>query len=138
MADSITTTVLSACATVNSKISNLPLKDGQLIFIQDKQTIALDFGGKRKFYKQIEELATEEARTSMLAPVADLYYFVVETAVLWTYRDGWVQITTSPKDINAIEKSAKDYADEVSNLMTGTLDENGDIIIMLNERIFEI
>lgn len=74
----------------------------------------------------------------MLAPVADLYYFVVETAVLWTYRDGWVQITTSPKDINAIEKSAKDYADEVSNLMTGTLDENGDIIIMLNERIFEI
>lgn len=131
MADSTITTVLSACATVNSKISDLPLKDGQLIFIQDKQTIALDFGGKRKFYTEIQELATEEARTSMLAPVAGLYYFVVETSVLWTYRDDWVQITTSPADI-------KKYADEVSNLMTGTLDEDGNIVIMLNERIFQI
>lgn len=138
MADSSVTTVLSACATVNSKMSDLPLKDGQLIFIQDKQTIALDFGGKRKFYKQIEELATEEARTSMLAPVAGLYYFVVETAVLWTYQNGWVQITTSPKEISNIEKAAKDYADEVSNLMTGTLDEDGNVIITLDERIFKI
>ena len=106
MADSSVTTVLSACATVNSKMSDLPLKDGQLIFIQDKQTIALDF--------------------------------VVETAVLWTYQNGWVQITTSPKEISNIEKAAKDYADEVSNLMTGTLDEDGNVIITLDERIFKI
>lgn len=91
--------VLSVCATVRSKLSDLPLKDGQLIFVRDKHKIALDFGGKRTFYNQIEELATDGARTSILAPVTGCYYFVIETAVLWTYQNGWVQITTPPKDV---------------------------------------
>lgn len=99
MADLTTNPVLSACATVGSKLPDLVIKDGQLIFVQDKHKIALDFGGKRTFYNQIEELATEGARMSMLAPVAGLFYFVIETAVLWTYRNGWVQLTTPPKEI---------------------------------------
>ena len=99
MADTSMKTVLSVCATVGSKLSDLSIKDGQLIFVQDKHKIALDFGGKRVFYNQIEELATENARKSMLAPVAGLFYFVVETAVLWTYRDGWVQLTTPPREV---------------------------------------
>ena len=99
MADLTTKPVLSVCATVGSKLPNLVIKDGQLIFVQDKHRIALDFGGKRVFYNQIEELATEAARTSMLAPVAGLFYFVIETAVLWTYRDKWVQLTTPPKEV---------------------------------------
>lgn len=99
MADLTTKPVLSVCATVGSKLPDLVIKDGQLIFIQDKHKIALDFGGKRVFYNQIEELATDAVRTSMLAPVAGLFYFVIETAVLWTYRDKWVQITTPPKEV---------------------------------------
>ena len=99
MADSNTQTVLSVCATVGSKLPDLVINDGQLIFVQDKHKIALDFGGKRTFYNRIEELATEGARTSMLAPVTGLFYFVIETAVLWTYQDGWVQITTPPKEV---------------------------------------
>ena len=99
MADLTTKSILSACATVGSRLPDLVIKDGQLIFVQDKHKIALDFGGKRTFYNQIEELATEGARTSMLAPVTGLFYFVIETAVLWTYRDKWVQITTPPKEI---------------------------------------
>ena len=99
MADLTTKPVLSACATVGSKLPDLVIKNGQLIFVQDKHKIALDFGGKRVFYNQIEELATDGARVSMLAPVAGLFYFVIETAVLWTYQNGWVQITTPPKEI---------------------------------------
>ena len=99
MADLTTKSILSACATVGSRLPDLVIKDGQLIFVQDKHKIALDFGGKRTFYNQIEELATEGARTSMLAPVTGLFYFVIETAVLWTFRDKWVQITTPPKEI---------------------------------------
>lgn len=99
MADSTTKTVLSVCATVGSKLPDLPIKDGRLTFVHDKHKIALDYGGKRTFYNQIEELATDGARTSMLAPVTGLFYFVIETAVLWTYQDGWVQITTPPKEV---------------------------------------
>lgn len=99
MADSITQTVLSVCATVGSRLSDLTIENGQLIFVRDKHKIALDFGGKRTFYNCIEELATDGARISMLAPVTGLYYFVIETAVLWTYQNGWVQITTPPKEV---------------------------------------
>lgn len=99
MADLTTTPVLSVCATVGSKLSDLTIVDGQLTFVRDKHKIALDFGGKRTFYNQIEELATEQARVSLLAPVTGLFYFVIETAVLWTYQNGWVQITTPPKEI---------------------------------------
>ena len=99
MADLTTKPVLSVCATVGSRLSDLVIKDGQLTFVRDKHKIALDFDGKRTFYNQIEELATEGARTSMLAPVTGLYYFVIETAVLWTYRDRWIQITTPPKEV---------------------------------------
>lgn len=99
MADSTTKPVLSVCATVGSKLPDLVIKDGQLIFVQDKHKIALDFGGKRIFYNQIEELATDGARTSMLAPVVGRFYFVIETAVLWRYQDRWIQITTPPKEV---------------------------------------
>jgi len=99
MADLTIQPVLSVCATVGSKLPDLVITDGQLIFVQDKHKIAFDFGGKRNFYNQIEELATEQERKSLLAPVTGLYYFVIDTAVLWTYRDGWVQLTTPPKEI---------------------------------------
>lgn len=99
MADLTTMPVLSVCATVGSKLADLTIKNGQLIFVHDKHTIALDYNGKRTFYNCIEELATEGARISMLAPVTGRYYFVIETAVLWTYRNGWIQLTTHPEDI---------------------------------------
>jgi len=97
--------IFSAIATVGSRLKDLSIKDGQLIFVQDKHLIALDFGGKRTFYSQIQEVVTEQERKAILAPVNGLYYFVVETAVLWTYRDAWVQITTPPEEIVCIGKS---------------------------------
>lgn len=110
MSDMNTTPILSAYATVGSRVSDLRILDGQLIWVQDKRMIALDFGGKRTFYTQIEELATDGARTSMLAPVTGIFYYVVETAVLWTYQDGWVQITSTPDDIINLVESTVDAA----------------------------
>lgn len=136
MADLNTMPVLSVLTTVKSKLSDLAIKDGQLIFVRDKQEIVLDYGGNRKIYKQIENLATELDRTSILAPVTGLYYFVVETSVLWTYQDGWVQITTPPKDVSAAEKAAKDYADTLSKRVTGSVDEDGNYIITFDEQFW--
>ena len=99
MADLTTKTVLSVCATSSNRLKDLEIKNGQLIFVQDKERIAFDFGGKRKFYNQIEELNTDKERVEMTSPVNASYYFVVETAVLWTYRDEWIQLTTPPEEI---------------------------------------
>lgn len=70
-----------------------------MIFVHDKHKIAMDLGGKRKFYNSITELETEADRTGLLAPVSGGYYFVIATAVLWTYQNGWVQITHKPEEI---------------------------------------
>ena len=99
MADLTTKSVLSVYATVESNLANLAVKDGQLIFVRDKHKIALDFDNKRTVYHQIQELATEGARTSLLAPISGAYYFVLDPGVLWKYQDGWIQITTPPSEV---------------------------------------
>ena len=99
MADTTIRTALSVCATTSSRLPDLAIKNGQLIFIQDKCRIAFDFGDSRKFYNQIIELATDSERIAIEEPVAGSYYFVIETAVLWTYQDRWVQLTTTPEEI---------------------------------------
>lgn len=102
MADLSNYPVLSVCATIGSKLPDLVIKDGQLIFVRDKHKIALDYNGKRVFYNQIEELDTDQDRLSILAPVAGQYYFVISTAVLWTYQNGWIQVTVPPEEIVCI------------------------------------
>lgn len=99
MADLTTKSVLSVCATTSSRLQDLSIKNGQLIFIQDKCRIAFDFGNSRKFYNQINELATDEERLKLEEPVAGSYYFVIDTAVLWAYQDKWIQLTTKPEEI---------------------------------------
>ena len=100
MADTTSTKpVLSVCATTASKVRELSIKDGQLIFVHDTGKIALDFGGKRVFYNQIIELSTEQERATLLAPISGKYYFIIETAVLWTYQSDWIQITTPPDEV---------------------------------------
>jgi hypothetical protein len=91
--------ILSVIGTVKSRLPDLAIKNGQLIFVQDSPTIALDFNGKRTFYNEIITISTEEQRQNMLAPISGSYYFVVESAVLWTYQTQWIQITTKPQDI---------------------------------------
>ena len=98
MADTTTKSVMSLVATSSSRIRDLVIKDGQLIFIQDLGRIAFDFKGKRVFYNQIVELETEADRLALEQPL-DGYYFVIDTACLWMYKNGWIQITEKPQEI---------------------------------------
>ena len=98
MADTTTRQVMSLIATSSSKIRELVIKDGQLIFMQDVGRIAFDFKGKRVFYNQIVELETEAERLDLNSPLNG-YYFVINTACLWMYKNGWIQITEKPQEI---------------------------------------
>ena len=98
MADTTTKSVMSLIATTSSRIRDLVIKDGQLIFIQDLGRIAFDFKGQRVFYNQIVELNTEEERLALDSPLSG-YYFVIDKACLWFYQDGWIQITEKPEEI---------------------------------------
>jgi hypothetical protein len=96
-----TKNILSLIATSSSRIKDLVIKDSQLIFIQDLGRIAFDFKGKRVFYNQIVELQTETERAKLDSPLSG-YYFVIDTAVLWFYQDGWMQITGRPQEVVSI------------------------------------
>jgi hypothetical protein len=98
MVDTNTKSVMSLIATTSSRISDLVIKDGQLIFIQDLGRIAFDFKGQRVFYNQIVELETEAERLALKSPL-DGYYFIIDSACLWFYQSGWIQITEKPEEI---------------------------------------
>ena len=94
--------IMQLVATNSSRIRALPIKDGQLIFIQDSGRIAFDYSGKRKFYNQIVELETEADRL-MLSDPLDGYYFVIGSGCLWFYKDEWIQITEKPENVLFID-----------------------------------
>lgn len=107
-------TILSVVETTASRLPDLSIKNGQLIFVKDSQKIALDIDNKRTFYNQTVVLQTESERSSLLAPIVGLFYFVIETTILWTYQtEGWIQITTPP---SAIEQTAAIDTDDILNL----------------------
>lgn len=137
MADTNTYPILSVCATIGSKLSDLAIKNGQLLFVHDKHKIALDQNDKRTFYNQIEELTTEQERKALLAPVTGFYYFVIDTAVLWRYSGEWVQITTPPEEIVFIGVelpelgSAKTlYVDKTNKEISVWDDESGEYVVV--------
>lgn len=124
MADNTNTNpILSLYATTGEQVKNLPIKDGNLIFVQDKHRIALDFGGKRRFYNQIEELNTEAERQSLLAPISGMYYFIIDTATLWTYQSEWIQITSKPEEIVFIGATLPELGNE-QTLYVNKADKN--------------
>lgn len=113
MADTTTVNpILSLYATTGERVKELPIENGQLIFVQDKHRIAFDFGGKRRFYNQIIELNTETERQSLLAPVSGMYYFIIDTATLWTYQSQWIQITSKPEEIVFIGATIPELGNE--------------------------
>ena len=96
--------VPSVIVTKSGRLSDLGIKNGQVIFIQDKQRVALDWGDSRKFYNQIELLETDNDRQALQSPIEDGFYFVVGTAVLWNYHNGeWVSTTSAPQSIQFID-----------------------------------
>ena len=94
--------VMNLVATSSSRIRQLPIKNGQLVFIQDLGRIAFDFNDTRVFYNQIVELETEVDRLTLKEPL-DGYYFVIDTACLWFYKGGWTQITEKPESVLFID-----------------------------------
>ena len=102
MADTTNKSILSLIATKSSRIKDLVIKNGQLIFIQDLGRIAFDFNDKRVFYNQIVELEKEVDRLNLESPLSG-YYFVIDTGVLWFYKEEWIQITEKPKEVICID-----------------------------------
>ena len=113
--------MMSIIATTSERISELVIKNGQLIFVHDIGRIALDYNGKRTFYNQIIELSTEQERLNT-EPINGKYYFVIETGILWRYFNEWKPITSNSdetvfigNELPELGKVGTIYADTTEN-----------------------
>jgi len=89
--------MMSVVVTKSDRIKDLAIEDAQLTFIQDKRMIAFDWGGTRRFYSDIIEIDSDAERRAMTNPDTG-FYFVLETAVMWSYHGKWQQMTTPPTE----------------------------------------
>lgn len=128
-------------ATSSSRIRDLAINDGQLIFMRDIGRIAFDFKGKRDFYNQIVEIETEAERQKLVSPLNG-YYFVIDTAVLWSYKNGWIQITEKPQEVifigvefPALGQEGKLYANttEGAEHISVWNDASGDYVVVADK-----
>lgn len=107
-------TITKFINTSSARLPELPIVKGQIIFSKDERTIYVDTDvDVRTPFRQIFELDTELARTSLSIPLKG-FYFVKETLVLWRYDDKWTPITVSPKQQIVFDKKANfpDVGDE--------------------------
>lgn len=59
--------------TTSTKINELPVEDGQIIFVPDMSTIGLDMHGQRFFYQTIKSFDTEAQRAETPFPIVGFY-----------------------------------------------------------------
>ena len=68
------TATIKFITTVDSKLSQLGIENGQLIFTSDTRKIYLDSKDIRTEYSQIIPLAKEEDRLNYLSPITGFYF----------------------------------------------------------------
>ena len=86
--------VVKLYRTKSERLSQLPVRNGNIIFVSDTRQICLDADGLRIPYDPIKIFDTEKERAEC-DPVTG-FYFVNETNVLWRYADkAWTQLTPS-------------------------------------------
>lgn len=92
-----TSTVLSVIGTTGERVRELPIADGQLVFIHNRNRIAFDFKGTRTFYNQVEVLESESDRSAIVTPV-DGYYFCIDSAIFYEYKDNTWTARVTPAE----------------------------------------
>lgn len=92
------TAIVKFVSTVDSKLSQCQVENGQLIFVSDTRRIYLDFNNIRTEYSQFIILGKESDRVNYLTPITS-FYFIKETKTFWRYENGeWVLLTSPPKE----------------------------------------
>lgn len=90
-----TNTRVTIVKSNKSLLESTPVNNGAVYFIQDTKELFFDFESTRTEIKDILTLAADDERTSILFVPLNKFYFVLDTQVLWFYKDGtWYQVTS--------------------------------------------
>lgn len=82
--------------TNKSLLGTTDISNGCVYFVDDTKELFFDFDSKRSEVKDILVLEKESERTSILFVPLNKFYFILETKILWFYKDGtWYQVSQS-------------------------------------------
>ena len=86
--------------TSPDKVSEIEIKKGNLIFVEDERTIYLDNDDTRVAYQQIMSLQNDEDRVVLTSRLVPGFYFVLSNNILWRLDANrqWIQITERPSE----------------------------------------
>lgn len=106
---------LNLIETIQTKLSTLTKKDGQLIVIRDNASLYVDLDGARIYISDWIDVSTDEERLAMLTPLSNKYYYVVETNKIWRYISGSWLLVTKDNFVDANRKIAGiDLKDDIT------------------------
>lgn len=104
--------VVKLYRTKSERLPQLPVRNGNIIFVSDTRQICLDADGLRIPYDPIKIFDTEKERAEYEEPVTG-FYFVSDTNVLWRYADkAWMQLTPSNLTPIVYGKIVSDFPQE--------------------------
>ena len=108
--------------TTSAKMNDLPVEDGQIIFVPELSTIAMDLYGQRFYYQMIKSFDTDAQRIATPFPIIG-FYWVEETETLWRWNQRWTKVSSS-NDSSVVEaEKEEDFPQEgVSNTLYYTDD----------------
>lgn len=99
--------------TTSKYLDTLPVKNGNIIFVSDINTVCLDMHNRRTTYTTIYTFGTDWDRQHWNDPQSG-FYFVKNTNILWRYDEdrGWRQITASGLNPVIISQSKEEFPEE--------------------------
>ena len=83
--------------TTSDKVSEIPVRAGNVVFVKDTREVCVDDDEGRKYYSDIITLNTEAQRLALSTPLTG-FYFVEDTGILWRYNNKWTALTTPPEN----------------------------------------
>lgn len=108
--------------TISSKLDSLSIAGGQLIVTKDTSKLYIDMDGfGRITITDWIDLETEDDRTSLLAPLAGKFYYVIQTNTVYRFiNSNWIPI--NQMNIQEIVDAVReDLSKELSNIENCTM-----------------
>lgn len=92
-----------------SQVKNIPYKIGNLIFTKDTGNIYYDSEeGRINLKDNIKFISTESERMSMLAPLPNRIYCVLDSGKMYMYTTDWIKIGSNSFEIISNEMLSTD------------------------------
>ena len=108
-----TNTSFAVVNTNKATLQNSNVENGHIYFVQDTKDLFYDYDTQRIQVTDILVLNKEADRTNILFTPLNKFYFVLETSVLWFYKDGnWYDVSKMGND-DAILSLLEDKQDKL-------------------------